>query len=92
MLEIFYTWIDNVLQQMILCINQLYVERNGLTIGGVTEDVLSVIDCDSSVEGTHLVQLDWHHSTLYEENHKLDRIFLFSHCINPTNTSLVRKI
>ncbi|CAI8000429.1 hypothetical protein GBAR_LOCUS2929 [Geodia barretti] len=63
-------------------------ERNGLTIGGVTEDVLSVIDCDSSVEGTHLVQLDWHHSTLYEENHKLDRIFLFSHCINPTNTSL----
>ena len=53
-----------------------------------------MVDCNStSGEGGthHLVQLEWHHSTLIEENHPLDRIFLFSHCINPTNTSLVRE-
>lgn len=50
-----------------------------------------VTDCDSTtVEGTNVVQMEWHHSTLREGDHALKRIFLFSYCINPTNTSSVR--
>ena len=51
----------------------------------MSEEVLSVNEC-----GSPAVELEWSHSTLREGGHDLKRIFLFSHCINPTNTSSVR--
>lgn len=66
-------------------------------VGGLpgAEDTLSVAECDlnynsSSVLGVNSVSLVWDHPTLTEDScpASLDRIFLFSHCINPTNTSL----
>ena len=57
-------------------------------MGAVTTGNLAVTECDS-VSGINHVGLQWDHSTLQEEDRTLSRIFLFSHCINPTNTSLV---
>ena len=59
-------------------------------IGAVSGGVLSVTECNSSaVEYMNSVSLEWHHTTLEEDGDNLKRIFLFSHCINPTNTSMV---
>lgn len=38
--------------------------------------------------GVNSASLVWNHATLSEDGNILARIFLFSHCINPTNTSL----
>lgn len=62
----------------------------GGEIGAVTMGNLTVTKCDSaSVSGINNVSLQWNHQTLQEDDRTLSRIFLFSHCINPTNTSLV---
>ena len=56
----------------------------------MSEEVLSVAECGAVDNETSFVELEWRHSTLQEEGYSLRRIFLFSHCINPTNTSSVR--
>ena len=53
------------------------------------EDTLSVAECVLLSNGTN-VTLAWNydrHATI--DGNSLERIFIFSHCINPTNTSQV---
>ena len=53
------------------------------------EDTLSVAECVLSLNATN-ISLAWNYADGHTiDGHSLERIFLFSHCINPTNSSQV---
>ena len=57
------------------------------------EDALSVVDCNyddlsssSSAPLSVQIVLEWSDTPLSVEGVSMERIYLYSHCINPTNT------